>query len=46
MVSLLTVAMVTVRNGQMGNATGLFAPARNLAGSIGIALSVGMIFIW
>jgi hypothetical protein len=46
MVSLLTVAMATIRNRQKGNATGPFALARNLAGSIGIALSVAMVFIW
>ncbi|HUA66865.1 MAG TPA: DHA2 family efflux MFS transporter permease subunit [Alphaproteobacteria bacterium] len=40
MVPLMTVAMATIRNEQMGNATGLFALARNLAGSIGIAVAV------
>jgi DHA2 family multidrug resistance protein len=43
MVPLRTVAMATIRNEQMGNATGLFALARNLAGSIGIAVSVAMV---
>ncbi|HUA67272.1 MAG TPA: DHA2 family efflux MFS transporter permease subunit [Candidatus Saccharimonadales bacterium] len=43
MVPLMTVAMATMRNEQMGNATGLFALARNLAGSIGIAVSVAMV---
>ncbi len=39
----MTVAMSTIRNEQMGNATGLFALARNLAGSIGIAVAVAMV---
>jgi DHA2 family multidrug resistance protein len=43
MVPLMTVAMATIRNEQMGNATGLFALARNLAGSIGIAVSVALV---
>ncbi len=43
MVPLMTVAMSTIRNEQMGNATGLFALARNLAGSIGIAVSYAMV---
>ncbi|MGO8764479.1 MAG: DHA2 family efflux MFS transporter permease subunit [Limisphaerales bacterium] len=42
MVPLMTVAMATIRNEQMGNATGLFALARNLAGSIGIAVAIAM----
>jgi len=42
MVPLMTVAMATVINEQMGNATGLFALARNLAGSIGIAVAIAM----
>ena len=41
-VPLMTVAMATIRNEQMGNATGLFALARNLAGSIGIAVAITM----
>ncbi|HYA78994.1 MAG TPA: MFS transporter, partial [Candidatus Nitrosopolaris sp.] len=43
MVPLMTVAVATIRNEQMGNATGLFALVRNLAGSIGIAVSVAMV---
>ena len=39
-IPLMTVAMSTIRNEQMGNATGLFALARNLAGSIGIAVAI------
>jgi DHA2 family multidrug resistance protein len=35
--------MATIRNEQMGNATGLFALARNLAGSIGIAVAIAMV---
>ena len=35
--------MSTIRNEQMGNATGLFALARNLAGSIGIAVAIAMV---
>jgi DHA2 family multidrug resistance protein len=42
-VPLMTVAMSTIRNEQMGNATGLFALARNLAGSIGIAVAIAMV---
>jgi len=42
-VPLMTVAMSTIRNEQMGNATGLFALARNLAGSIGIAVAISMV---
>jgi len=42
-VPLMTVAVATVRNEQMGNATGLFALARNLAGSIGIAVAIAMV---
>ncbi|HEV2327349.1 MAG TPA: DHA2 family efflux MFS transporter permease subunit, partial [Verrucomicrobiae bacterium] len=41
-VPLMTVAMSTIRNEEMGNATGLFALARNLAGSIGIAVAIAM----
>ena len=41
-IPLMTVAMATIRNEQMGNATGLFALARNLAGSIGIAVAIAM----
>jgi DHA2 family multidrug resistance protein len=43
MVPLMTMAMATIRNEQMGNATGLFALARNLAGSIGIAVAMAMV---
>jgi DHA2 family multidrug resistance protein len=43
MVPLMTVAMATIRNEQMGNATGLFALARNLAGSIGIAVTLAAV---
>ena len=42
-VPLMTVALATIRNEQMGNATGLFALARNLAGSIGIAVAIAMV---
>jgi DHA2 family multidrug resistance protein len=42
-IPLMTVAMATIRNEQMGNATGLFALARNLAGSIGIAVAIAMV---
>ena len=42
-VPLMTVAMATIRNEQMGNATGLFALARDLAGSIGIAVAIAMV---
>jgi DHA2 family multidrug resistance protein len=42
MVPLMTVAMATISNEQMGNATGLFALVRNLAGSIGIAVAIAM----
>jgi DHA2 family multidrug resistance protein len=38
MVPLMAVAVAMLRNDQMGNATGLFALARNLAASIGISL--------
>jgi DHA2 family multidrug resistance protein len=38
MVPLMTVAMGMLKPQQMGNATGIFALARNLAGSIGIAM--------
>ncbi|HUB67736.1 MAG TPA: DHA2 family efflux MFS transporter permease subunit [Candidatus Methylacidiphilales bacterium] len=41
-VPLMTVALATISNEQMGNATGLFALARNLAGSIGIAVAIAM----
>jgi DHA2 family multidrug resistance protein len=37
MIPLMTVAVATLKNEQMGNATGLFALARNLAASIGIS---------
>jgi DHA2 family multidrug resistance protein len=42
MVPLMTVALGTLKNEQMGNATGLFALARNLAGSIGISMVTTM----
>lgn len=42
-VPLMTVAMATVPNQQMGNATGLYALARNLAGSIGIAVAIAAV---
>lgn len=38
MVPLMTVSMGMLKREQMGNATGIFALARNLAGSIGIAV--------
>lgn len=41
-VPLMTVAVSTIRNEEMGNATGLFALVRNLAGSIGIAVAIAM----
>ncbi|HLZ55028.1 MAG TPA: EmrB/QacA family drug resistance transporter, partial [Verrucomicrobiae bacterium] len=41
-VPLMTVAVSTIRNEQMGNATGLFALVRNLAGSIGISVAIAM----
>ncbi|HEX3628009.1 MAG TPA: DHA2 family efflux MFS transporter permease subunit [Verrucomicrobiae bacterium] len=43
MVPLVTVATATIRTEQLGNATGLFALVRNLAGSIGIAVAVAMV---
>jgi DHA2 family multidrug resistance protein len=43
MIPLMTVAMATIRHEEMGNATGLFALARNLAGSIGIAVVIAMV---
>lgn len=39
MVPLMTLAVGTLRNDQMGNATGIFNLIRNLGGSIGIALT-------
>jgi len=42
MVPLMTVALATITNQQMGNATGLYALVRNLAGSIGIAVAIAM----
>jgi DHA2 family multidrug resistance protein len=42
MVPLMTVALATIANQQMGNATGLYALVRNLAGSIGIAVAIAM----
>jgi DHA2 family multidrug resistance protein len=38
MVPLMTVSMGMLKNEQMGNATGIFALARNLSASIGIAI--------
>jgi len=43
MVPVMTVAMATIRNEQMGNATGLFALARNVASSVGIAVAMAMV---
>jgi DHA2 family multidrug resistance protein len=43
MVPLMTISLGMLRKEQMGNASGLFALARNLAGSIGIALITAMI---
>jgi DHA2 family multidrug resistance protein len=43
MVPLMTVALATIPNEQMGNATGLYALVRNLAGSIGIAVAIAMV---
>ncbi len=43
MIPLMTVAQATVRNEQIGNATGLYALVRNLAGSIGIAVAIAMV---
>ena len=43
MVPLMTLALATIRNEQMGNATGLYALVRNLAGSIGIAVAIAMV---
>lgn len=43
MVPLMTVAVGMLTREQMGNATGIFALARNLAGSIGIALVTTMV---
>ncbi len=40
MIPLMTVALGMLKKEQMGNATGIFALARNLAGSVGIALLV------
>ena len=42
-VPLMTLAVSSIRNEEMGNATGLFALARNLAGSIGIAVAIAMV---
>jgi DHA2 family multidrug resistance protein len=38
-VPLMTLAVGTLRNEQMGNATGLFNLARNIGGSVGISVS-------
>jgi DHA2 family multidrug resistance protein len=43
MIPLMTVAMATIRKEQMGNATGLYALVRNLAGSVGIAITIAMV---
>src|SRR5208283_2082154 len=43
MVPVMTVAMAIIRNEQMGNATGLFALARNVASSVGIAVAMAMV---
>jgi len=43
MVPLMTVALATISNRQMGNATGLYALVRNLAGSIGIAVVITLV---
>ncbi len=42
-VPVSTVAMGTLRNEQMGNASGIFNLARNLGGSIGIAAATTMV---
>lgn len=42
MVPLMTVGLATISNEQMGNATGLYALVRTLAGSIGIAVAIAM----
>jgi len=42
-IPLAYVAISNVSNERMGNATGLFALARNLAGSIGIAVAIAMV---
>ena len=42
-VPLMTMAVSTIRNEEMGNATGLFSLVRNLAGSIGIAVAIAMV---
>jgi DHA2 family multidrug resistance protein len=43
MVPLLTVSMGMLKKEQMGNASGIFALARNLAGSIGISVMTTMV---
>ncbi|XHR28969.1 MAG: DHA2 family efflux MFS transporter permease subunit [Chthoniobacteraceae bacterium] len=43
MVPLMTVSLGMLKKEQMGNATGIFALARNLFGSIGIALVTSMV---
>ena len=43
MIPLMTVVVATIPIEQIGNATGLFALARNLAGSIGIAVAMAMV---
>ena len=44
MVPLMTVALATIRNQQMGNATGLYAlGAQSHPGSIGIAVAIAMV---
>ena len=46
MVPLMTVALGTLPKEQMGNATGIFALARNLAGSVGISMVTAMVARW
>jgi DHA2 family multidrug resistance protein len=43
MVPLMTVAVGMLKKEQMGNATGIFSLARNLAGSVGISLVTTMV---
>jgi DHA2 family multidrug resistance protein len=42
MIPLMTISMGMLKKEEMGNAAGIFALARNLAGSIGISLMVAM----
>lgn len=46
MVPIMAVAVNMLGKEQMGNATGLFALARNLAGSIGISMVTAMVSHW